>query len=87
MSSFSESAALFLFYNQKPEIALSKTKSAEFYCHNFIKVFKISKNANTLLNFSYLAVKLPSFKPVGAKLSKLEPRVFHRFDINIVSGK
>ena len=50
------------------------------------KVFKISKNADTVLNFSYLAIKLPNFKSVDKKLPEWEPRVSHSFDI-IVSRK
>ena len=38
-----------------------------------------------LLNFSYLAIKLPNFKSVDVKLPELEPRVSHSFDIKIVS--
>ena len=51
------------------------------------KVFKISKNAGTVLNFSYLAVKLPNFKAIDEKLSELEPRVSHSFDKKLVSRK
>ena len=40
-----------------------------------------------VLNFSYLAIKLPNFKPVDEKLPELEPRVSHSFDIKIVSSK
>ena len=47
------------------------------------KLFKISKNADTVLNFSYLAIKLPNFETVHEKLPELEPRVSHSFDINI----
>ena len=50
-------------------------------------VFKISKTADTVLNFSYLAIKLPNFKPVDEKLPELEPRVYHSFNIEIVSRK
>ena len=39
-----------------------------------------------VLNFSYLALKLPNFKLIGKKLFQLESQVFHRFDI-IVSRK
>ena len=51
------------------------------------KLFKISKNADTVLNINYLAIKLPNFKPVNEKLLELEPRVSHSFDIKIVSRK
>ena len=51
------------------------------------KVFKISKNADTVLNFSYLAMKLLNFKSVVEKLLELEPRVSHSFAIKIVSRK
>ena len=51
------------------------------------KLFKISKHADTVLNFSYLAIKLPNFKPVDEQLPELEPRVSHSFDIKIVSRK
>ena len=37
------------------------------------------KNADTVLNFSYLATKLPNFKLVDKKLLELEPRVSHNF--------
>ena len=50
-------------------------------------VSKISKNADTVLNFSYLAVKLPNFKSVDEKLPELEVRVSHSFDIEMVSRK
>ena len=51
------------------------------------KNLKISKNADTVLNFSYLAIKLPNFKLLDEKLPELEPRVSHSFDIKIVSRK
>ena len=51
------------------------------------KVFKISKNADTVLNCSYLVTKLPDFKLVDIKLVELEPRVSRSFDIKIVSRK
>ena len=51
------------------------------------RVFKISKNAETVLDFSYLAKNLPTFKTVNEKLPELEPRVSHSFDIKIVSRK
>ena len=51
------------------------------------KVFKISENTDTVLNFSYLAIKLPNFKSVDEKLPELELRVSHSFDIKIVSRK
>ena len=51
------------------------------------KVFKISKNADTVLNFSYLAMKLLNFKSVVEKLPELEPRVSYSFAIKIVSRK
>ena len=44
-------------------------------------MFKISKNADTVLNFSYLATKLLNFKSVDKKLPELELRVSHSFDI------
>ena len=50
-------------------------------------VSKISKNADTVLNFSYLAVKLPNFKSVDEKLPEFEVRVSHSFDIEMVSRK
>ena len=40
-----------------------------------------------VLNFSYLAIKLPNFKPVDEKLPGLEPRVSHSFDIKVVPRK
>ena len=40
------------------------------------KGFKISKNVDTVLNLSYLAIKLQNFKSVDGKLRpELEPRV------------
>ena len=39
------------------------------------------------MNFSYLAIKLPNFKPVDKKLPELEPRVSHSFDIKTVLRK
>ena len=36
------------------------------------KVIKISKNADTILNFSYIAIKRPSFKLVDEKQSEFE---------------
>ena len=65
---------------------IPKSKAAEFYRNN-LKVFRISKNTDTVFNFCYLAIKLPNFKPVDEKLPKLEPRVSHSFDIKIVSRK
>ena len=56
-------------------------------CCDNLTLFKISKNADTVLNISYLAVKLPNFKPVDEKLPELEPQVSHSFDIKIVSQK
>ena len=47
----------------------------------------MSKNADTVLNFSYLARKLPNFKSVDEKLPELELRVSHSFGIKIVSRK
>ena len=40
-----------------------------------------------VLNFCYLAIKLPNFKSVDEKLPELEPRVSHSFVIKIVSRK
>ena len=57
-----------------------------FYCDNF-KSLKISINADTVLEFSYLDVKLPNFKLVDKKLPELEPLVSHSFHIKIVSRK
>ena len=51
------------------------------------KVFKISKNADAVLNVSYLAITLPNFKSVDERLPELELRVSHSFDIKIVSRK
>ena len=47
----------------------------------------MSKNTDTVLNFSYLAITLPSFKSVNKKLPELESRVSHSFDIKLVSRK
>ena len=52
-----------------------------------LKIFKISKIADTVLNISYLAIKMPNFKPVEEKLLELKPRVSHSFDIKIFSRK
>ena len=38
-----------------------------------------------VLNFCYLAIKLPNFKSVDEKLPELEPPVSHSFVIKIVS--
>ena len=43
-------------------------------------VFKISKNADIVLNFSYLAIKMPNLKWVDKKLPKLDLQVSHSFD-------
>ena len=51
------------------------------------KLFKISKNTDTVLQFSYLPIQLPNFKLVEEKLPELEPRVSHSIDIKIVSRK
>ena len=51
------------------------------------KVFKILENADTVLSFSYLAIKSPNFKTVGEKLPELESRVSHSFDIILISRK
>ena len=45
------------------------------------KSFHNSKNADTVLNLTYLAIKLPNCKSVDEKLLQLEPRVSHSFDI------
>ena len=58
-------------------------ESGEVYRDNL----KSFKNADMVLNFSYLAIKLSNFKSVDEKLSKMEPRVSHSFDIKIVSRK
>ena len=39
------------------------------------------------MNFRYLAIKLPNFKPIDEELTELEPRVSRSFDIKIVSRK
>ena len=51
------------------------------------KLFKISKNADTVLNFSYLAITLSNFRPVDEKLPDLEHGVSHSFDIKIFLRK
>ena len=58
-------------------------ESGEVYRDNL----KSFKNADMVLNFSYLAIKLSNFKSVDEKLSKMEPRVSHSFDIKTVSRK
>ena len=40
-----------------------------------------------VLNFSYLAIKLPNFKSVDEKLPELEPGVSHSFVIKILLRK
>ena len=40
-----------------------------------------------VLNFCYLAIKLPNFKSVEEKLPELEPGASHRFVIKIVLRK
>ena len=52
-----------------------------------LKLFKILKTSDTVLNFSYIAIKLPNFKPVNKKLPEMEPRVSNSFDIKIVSRR
>ena len=49
------------------------------------KVGPATGSVDTFLNFSYLAIKLPNFKPVDEKLPELEHRVSHSFYIKIVS--
>ena len=51
------------------------------------KLFKILKNADTVLNISYLTIKLPNLKLVDEKLLELEPRVCHSFDIKTSLAK
>ena len=51
------------------------------------KSLEFHKNTDTVLNFSYLAIKLPNFKSVDKKLPELEPRLSHSFIIKIVSRK
>ena len=40
-----------------------------------------------VLNFCYLAIKLPNFKSVDEELLKLEPQVSHSFVTKVVSRK
>ena len=54
---------------------------AEFYRDNLKTSWNLHKNTDTILNFSYLAIKLPNFKPVDEKLLELELWVSHSFDI------
>ena len=58
-------ATWFVFYSQNPEIALSYSKAANLNRNN-LKVFEISKNADTVLNFSYLA----KFQISGGKTAR-----------------
>ena len=61
-----------------------------FYRDNLKGFQNFKENADTVLNFSYLAIKLPNLKSVDEKLHELEPRVSHSFDhvdIKIVWGK
>ena len=48
---------------------------------------EFQKNTDTVLNFCYLAMKLPIFKPVDENLPVLEPRVSHSFVVKIASRK
>ena len=57
MSAFFWKAALLVFYSQNLKMALSESKAAEFY-----------RDTDSVLNFCYLAIKLPSFKSVDEKL-------------------
>ena len=87
---FFERPLCLYFTAKNPEIALSQSKAAEFYCNNLkrsVFFLKKSKNADTVLNFSYLAVKLPNFKSVDKNLPELELRVSRSFHIKIVSRK
>ena len=51
------------------------------------KFLEFHKHTDAVLNFSYLAIKLPNFKSLDEKLPELEPRVSHRFVIKIISRK
>ena len=70
----------------KPQNSTFVIESGGFNLDN-LKVFKISKNADMVLNFSNLAIKLPNFKSEDKILPELEPRVSHSFDIKIVPRK
>ena len=60
-------------------MALSESKAAEF--------LEFQRNTDTVLNFCYLAIKLPSFKSADEELPELEPRVSHSFVLKIFSRK
>ena len=50
-------------------------------------LIEFQKSTDTVLDFCYLAIKLPKFKSVDEKLPELEPRVSHSFVIKIVLRK
>ena len=79
--------ALFVFYRQKPENSTFVIEKGWSFFVLTWNVFKISKNADTVLNFRYLAIKLPNFKLVDEKLPELELRVSRSFNIKIVPRK
>ena len=66
----------------KPRNSFFVIESVGVLSLNFLEFHKIT---DTVLNFSYLAIKLPNFKSVDEKLSELEPRKSHSFVIKIVS--
>ena len=71
----------------KPDCAAGKRRVGFVHTEFSLKKILNSKNAGMVLNFSYLAIKLPNFKLVKEKLPELEPRVSQSFDIKIVSRK
>ena len=75
VSAFFERPLCLYFTAKTPKLHFcNRKRRTEFYRDNLKKIL-ISKNADTVLNVSYLAVKLQSFKSVDKKLPTLELRV------------
>ena len=75
VSAFFERPLCLYFTAKTPKLHFcNRKRRTEFYRDN-LKSFLISKNADTVLNVSCLAVKLPNFKSVDKKLPTLELRV------------
>ena len=55
--------------------------------HSYVGKLQFHKNTDTVLNLSYLAIKLPNVKSVDEKLPEVEPRMSHSFVLKIVSRK
>ena len=58
--------ALFLFYSQNPEIALSYSKAAEFYCDNLNNFFKT--HGFELQLFGYKTAKFQTSEQKSARV-------------------